>query len=342
MGNDSFAKNGTWTDLSNRVWDRYYDANNDCIVNMSNHTSTSVDFHQVTKHTRRLLEFASEVAFSSEDIPAHSDPVTIASANTVYAPDHLDSPNELEWTPPKTFAEYISQLPEWERDLIKGNREVKSDYHKSLSQCILTKTKLYMVHDGGHIPDTDHGSYGWVLASNDGTLWEGWGKARGHSVQSFHCQSRNKWRDSFLSSLDEEMKKWLTVADIRREILTGLQAWFEQTDNTLEAAAAAEDTNEDDPDGEDSDNDSDYNIIDTERDAQEDDDDEGQLHPKPKVPPSYEWSHFFRGYIDTSWVESHENLRIRTRHPEVHRQALGIQAYQVPMAGRSRGLDSTM
>jgi hypothetical protein len=49
---------------------------------------------------------------------------------------------------------------------------------------------------------------------------------------------------------------------------------------------------------------SDYNSIDAERDAQEDDDDEGQPHPKPKVPSSYEWFHFFRGYIDTSWVES--------------------------------------
>jgi hypothetical protein len=34
------------------------------------------------------------------------------------------------------------------------------------------------------------------------------------------CQSRKKWRDSFLSSVDEEMKKWLTAADIRREIVT--------------------------------------------------------------------------------------------------------------------------
>jgi hypothetical protein len=65
-------------------------------------------------------------------------------------------------------------------------------------------------------------------------------------------------------------KKWLTVADIWREMVTGLQAWFEQTDNTLEAAAA-KDTDEvairmgkaeDDPD--ESDN---CNSIDAERDA---------------------------------------------------------------------------
>jgi hypothetical protein len=68
------------------------------------------------------------------------------------------------------------------------------------------------------------------------------------------------------------MKRWLTAADIRREIVTGLQAWFEQTDNTLEVAAA-EDTGEDDPDDKDSDTDSDYNSID------DDDDDEGQPHP---------------------------------------------------------------
>jgi hypothetical protein len=111
------------------------------------------------------------------------------------------------------------------------------------------------------------------------------------SSSSGRRQSRNKWRDHFLSSVDEEMKKWLTSADIRREIVAGLKAWFEQTDNTLEAAAA-EDADElairmgiDDDDPDDSDNDSDYNSIDAERDAQEDDDDEGQPHPKPKSTP---------------------------------------------------------
>jgi hypothetical protein len=72
-----------WGHRDNRMWGRYYDADTDCIVNMSNRTTTNVDFHEVTKHTRRLLEFDSEVAFSSEDIPANSIPVTIASANTV-------------------------------------------------------------------------------------------------------------------------------------------------------------------------------------------------------------------------------------------------------------------
>jgi hypothetical protein len=50
-----------------------------------------------------------------------------------------------------------------------------------------------------------------------------------------------------------------------------------------------------------------------ERDAQEDDDDEGKPHPKPKVPPSYDWSHFFRGYIDTSWVDSQERKFTETQ-----------------------------
>jgi hypothetical protein len=65
-------------------------------------------------------------------------------------------------------------------------------------------------------------------------------------------------------------------------------------------------TDEDGPD--DSDNHSDYNSIDAERDAHEDDDDEGKPHPNPKVLPSYDWSHFFRDYIDTSWVDIQEKF----------------------------------
>jgi hypothetical protein len=81
-----------------------------------------------------------------------------------------------------------------------------------------------------------------------------------------------------------------TKADIRREIVTGLQAWFKQTGTALEAAVAEDadevairmGKDEDDPD--DSDNDSDYNSIDAERDAQEEDDDEGKPHPQTEVP----------------------------------------------------------
>jgi hypothetical protein len=52
-------------------------------------------------------------------------------------------------------------------------------------------------------------------------------------------------------------------------------------------------------------------------------------------------SHFFRGYIDTSWVESQEKFHRDSRHDT--QKFTGKQcASQVPMAGRSRGLASTM
>jgi hypothetical protein len=76
----------------------------------------------------------------------------------------------------------------------------------------------------------------------------------------------------------------------------------------------AEDTDDDDTDDEDSDTDSDYNSVDAEQDVQEDDDDEGQPHPEPKVLPTYKWSHYFRGYIDTTWVESQEKFHRRLGH----------------------------
>jgi hypothetical protein len=59
---------GTCTDLSNPEWCQYHDAETHYIVTRPNLTTTNADFHKVTAHSRRLLEFASEVAFSSEDI----------------------------------------------------------------------------------------------------------------------------------------------------------------------------------------------------------------------------------------------------------------------------------
>jgi hypothetical protein len=48
--------------------------------------------------------------------------------------------------------------------------------------------------------------------------------------------------------------------------------------------------------------------------TQVDDDDEGKPHPKPKVLPSSDWYHFFRGYIDTSWVDSQEKFHRDSGH----------------------------
>jgi hypothetical protein len=98
------------------------------------------------------------------------------------------------------------------------------------------------------------------------------------------------------------MKEWLTAADTRQEITDGLKEWFEQADNVMETAPT-EDTYEDDTDDEDTDTDSDYNSVDAEQDAQEEEDD-----------PSYKWSHFFRGYIDTTWVVSQEAYHRRLGH----------------------------
>jgi hypothetical protein len=99
------------------------------------------------------------------------------------------------------------------------------------------------------------------------------------------------------------MKKWLTAADIRQEITEGLKEWFEQADNVMETAPT-EDTDEDDTDDEDSDTDSDYNSVEAEQDAQEEEEED----------PSYKWSHFFRGYIDTTWVDSQEEYHRRLGH----------------------------
>jgi hypothetical protein len=37
----------------------------------------------------------------------------------------------------------------------------------------------------------------------------------------FCCQSRSAWRAPFLRSIDKELKKWLTAAAIRQDIMTG-------------------------------------------------------------------------------------------------------------------------
>ena len=48
-------------------------------------------------------------------------------------------------------------------------------------ECILLadtdkRKKLFVMHDGG--ADDDYGSFGWVIATDDNILWEGWGPAR--------------------------------------------------------------------------------------------------------------------------------------------------------------------
>jgi hypothetical protein len=121
-------------------------------------------------------------------------------------------------------------------------------------------------------------------------------------------------------------------------------------------AAAAEDSDEvairmvTDEDGPD---DSDYNSIDAERDTLEDDDDEGKPNPKPKVSPSYEWSHFFGGCIirvgsiaKTSSIETQDttnkNTQASTEHPSLSGSNGSPQGLDPTMQGitRQRGRDS--
>jgi len=102
-------------------------------------------------------------------------------------PDHFVIPYPI--TPPdnqpKTFREYIGQLPEWEQKLFQEFQEVDTTGHQ-LIKLLSTQEgldSLIVGSDGGAMPHgkfKGFGSLGWCFCTKNRILWKGKGPVRGH------------------------------------------------------------------------------------------------------------------------------------------------------------------
>jgi hypothetical protein len=111
--------------------------------------------------------------------------------------------------------------------------------------------------------------------------------------------------------------------------------WLNSTDTNSQATGAAADVEEETsiPDSDDdSFYESDYNSIDAARDAQDHDD-------RWNTQGSYDWSHFFRAYIDRSWVDAQKRFRREVGHDKRHYTGTQLETklIQFQLAGGIRG-----
>jgi hypothetical protein len=87
---------------------------------------------------------------------------------------------------PTSFADYRLYRPLWEQQLILHARQLSSD--RSLTHCLSQGVPLYLCTDGGgthkHV-----GSIGWVIATEEETLWDCTGSAIGWHANLFRSEA---------------------------------------------------------------------------------------------------------------------------------------------------------
>jgi hypothetical protein len=90
--------------------------------------------------------------------------------------------------PTQEFDDYVLTLPDWEKDLLAGNRSTTPGllFETLVQYTRGERVRIVAAHDGGAAGD--FGSYGWVLSINNVLVWEGWGFARGYPMQSFRAE----------------------------------------------------------------------------------------------------------------------------------------------------------
>jgi hypothetical protein len=94
------------------------------------------------------------------------------------------APTPAPLEPLTSFEDCCLRLPFWEQELIHHIREFDSSI--SPQECLEQGVPLYLCTDGG---DPQHvGSIGWVIATEDETLWDGTGLAFGWDANSFRSE----------------------------------------------------------------------------------------------------------------------------------------------------------
>jgi hypothetical protein len=119
-------------------------------------------------------------------MPKTAIPVTVTDFTIEQVPrnQHWEAP-EQNIDEPNTFEDYIDQLEDWERNLLRTTGNVRDT--KDITTRIITSDKTYMVSDGGMA--NGYGSYGWIIANED-EITKGSGEAEGAKelMQSFRAE----------------------------------------------------------------------------------------------------------------------------------------------------------
>ena len=149
--------------------------------------STHYFRYSPTHTTRRYIQY-SHSSYTSF-LPTATYPIDpiVASLDSIKV-DRSD----VYWTrtpatnsDPQSFPDYVATLDRWERTFLS---QVKS-HTSSLSEIVSLTNQPFIIATDGSI-DHNKGSFGWVLAKIDGTLFvQGAGTAYGATMSSFWSES---------------------------------------------------------------------------------------------------------------------------------------------------------
>jgi hypothetical protein len=170
---DNLAKN------TRQEWNWYYNTNTGELIQRQ---GTKFGTHKATINAIKFEEIRSKIL---PCLPQEAVPVTAVNFRITSIPIKSDYPINTNEDTPSTFDEYVDQLDDWERNLLRTTGNIR-DTAEITSQIILSD-KTYMVSDGGMI--NGYGSYGWIIA-NDDEITKGRGEAEGaqHLMQSFRAE----------------------------------------------------------------------------------------------------------------------------------------------------------
>jgi hypothetical protein len=113
-------------------------------------------------------------------------PITVNDFNIDRIPrnQHWETTETLQ-AEPDTFKDYIDQLDNWEKNLLRTTGNVRNT--EEITTRIIESVKTYMVSDGEMV--NGYESYGWIIA-NEQEITKGRGEAEGarNLMQSFQAE----------------------------------------------------------------------------------------------------------------------------------------------------------
>ena len=177
---------GPWTALNERTWPHQHDPKTRRIaIQRQARRDKQWKYFTIQKCQRRCVEIIPG-SYELGDFPKDSVPVKPLGDYRFTLPSEFDLPTaDPARSLATTWTTFLATLPAWEQDLLTECTE-RLDSTDPLYIALQQRGTIYMVSDGGALGV--HGSYGIVIGTDDDTLCEGKGTARGGPMQSFRAE----------------------------------------------------------------------------------------------------------------------------------------------------------